>query len=147
MKTPRGCPVAFYRGPVGIDAGRRLLARALAAACLAGGLVGLSAPSASAADDYPWAWQGQCLIVPQEPIVEPTPTPTPTPTPGPGPDKPGGPGKPGETEAPAVEPPPPPPPPVFDPVSGQRALRISYAGPTADIEAAIERLARWLPRA
>ncbi len=103
---------------MGIRTGRRLLARALATACLAGGLVGLSAAAATASDDYPWAWQGQCPIVPQEPIVEPTPTPTPTPTPSP--VKPGdkpGPDKPGETPAPVVEPPPPPPP-VFDPVTG-----------------------------
>ena len=94
---------------MGNRAGRRLLARALATACLAGGLIGLSAGSASASDDYPWAWQGQCPIVPQEPIVEPTPTPTPTPSPTPL--------KPGETAPPVVEPPPPPPP-VFDPVTG-----------------------------
>lgn len=104
---------------MGFGAGRRLLARALAAACLAGGLAGLSAASATASDDYPWAWQGQCPIVPQEPIVEPTPTPTPSPTPSPGPNA--GPNatapKPGEQAAPVVEPPPPPPP-VFDPVTG-----------------------------
>jgi hypothetical protein len=41
---------------VGIRTGRRLLARALATACLAGGLVGLSAAAATASDDYPWAW-------------------------------------------------------------------------------------------
>ncbi|PKH43548.1 CHAP domain-containing protein [Nocardioides alpinus] len=89
-----------------------IIARALAAACIAAGLLGVSAPAAQAADDYPWAWQGQCPIVPQEPIEEPTPTPTPTPSPTPP--------KPGEKEAPVVEPPPPPPPPppVLDPVSG-----------------------------
>ncbi|WP_165354309.1 CHAP domain-containing protein [Nocardioides glacieisoli] len=84
-----------------------LVARALAAVCIAGGLLGVVAPAASASDDYPWAWQGQCPIVPQEPIVEPTPPPTPSPTPL----------KPGETAPPVVEPPPPPPP-VFDPVTG-----------------------------
>ena len=58
---------------MGIRAGRRLLvARALRPPVVAGGLIGLSAGSASASDDYPWAWQGQCPIVPQEPIVEPT---------------------------------------------------------------------------
>ena len=99
---------------MGIRARRRLLARALATACLAGGLVGLSATSASASDDYPYAWQGQCPIVPQAPIVEPTPEPVPEPTPGPAPLKPG------ETAPPVVAPPPPPPPPppVFDPVTG-----------------------------
>ena len=61
--------------------------------------------AAQASDDYPWAWQGQCPIVPQEPIEEPTPTPTPTPV------------KPGEPVPPVVTPPPPPPP-VLDPVSG-----------------------------
>lgn len=73
--------------------------------------MGLSAAAATASDDYPWAWQGQCPIVPQEPIVEPTPTPTPTPSPTPA--------KPGETAGPVEPPPPPPPPPpVFDPVTG-----------------------------
>ncbi len=93
--------------------GNQLVARALVAVCLAGGLVGLSAASSSADDDYPYAWQGQCPIVPQVPIVEPTPTPTPTPSPSPTPLKPG------ETAPPVVvEPPPPPPPPVLDPVTG-----------------------------
>ena len=90
-----------------------LVARALAAVCIAGGLLGVVAPAAQASDDYPWAWQGQCPIVPQEPIVEPTPTPTPTPTPDPDPEA--------RRDRPApVEPPPPPPPPppVFDPVTG-----------------------------
>lgn len=32
----------------------------------------------------------------------------------------------------------------FDPVNGRRAMRISYAGPRADIEEAISRLAGWL---
>ncbi|WP_297622528.1 CHAP domain-containing protein [Nocardioides sp.] len=91
------------------NTGGRVIARALAAVCIAGGLVGVGAASAQASDDYPWAWQGQCPIEPQEPIEEPTPTPTPTPTPS-------APTKPGETPAP-VEPPPPPPP-VLDPVSG-----------------------------
>ena len=89
------------------------MARALAAVCIAGGLLGVGVPGARAADDYPWAWQGQCPIEPQVPIEEPTPTPVPTPTPSPP--------KPGETPAPVVEPPPPPPPPappVLDPVSG-----------------------------
>ncbi len=93
-----------------VASSRRATARALAAACLAGGLLSLSVSSAHAADDYPWAGQGQCPIVPQEPIEEPTPTPTPTPSPTPQ--------KPGEPVAPVVEPPPPPPPPVLDPVSG-----------------------------
>ncbi|MCF6378859.1 CHAP domain-containing protein [Nocardioides KLBMP 9356] len=101
---------------MGFDVRRRLLARALAAACLAGGLVGLSAAAASADDDYPWAWQGQCPIVPQEPIVEPTPAPTPSPAPSPSPGPGTGPAAP-DDEAPVVEPPPPPPP-VFDPVTG-----------------------------
>ena len=95
------------------------MARALAAVCIAGGLLGMVAPAASASDDYPWAWQGQCPIVPQEPIVEPPPPmPTPSPTPGSPATSPAtrlG-DKVGET-APPVEPPPPPPP-VFDPVTG-----------------------------
>lgn len=92
--------------------GGRVVARALAAVCVAGGLLSLGAPAVQASDDYPWAWQGQCPIAPQVPIVEPTPTPAPTPTPVPT--------KPGETPAPVVEPPPPPPPPppVLDPMSG-----------------------------
>jgi surface antigen len=85
----------------------RVLASAMVSGVLAGGLVGLSAGSAHADDDYPWAWQGQCPILPQQPIVEPTPSPAPSPTPL----------APGETPAPVVEPPPPPPP-VLDPVSG-----------------------------
>ena len=88
------------------------MGRALAVACLTGGLLGVSVSAARAADDYPYAWQGQCPIVPQEPIEEPTP-----PTPPPAPDKPGQPGRPGTPATPAVEPPPPPPP-VLDPVSG-----------------------------
>jgi surface antigen len=85
------------------------LARVVAATCLASGVAGTVAATAHASDDYPWAGQGQCPILPQAPIVEPEPSPAPDPTgqqPGP----------PGEA-APAVEPPPPPPP-VFDPVSG-----------------------------
>ncbi len=77
--------------------------------------MGLAAAPATAGDDYPWAWQGQCPIVPQEPIVEPVPTPTPSPTPVPSP----APTKPGEPPTPVEPPPPPPPPPpVFDPVTG-----------------------------
>lgn len=89
---------------------RGLVARALAAVCIAGGLLGLGAPAAQASDDYPWAWQGQCPILPQVPIEEPPPPPLPVPVPP----------KPGETAAPVVEPPPPPPPPppVLDPMSG-----------------------------
>lgn len=83
-------------------------------ACAAGGLLVVAAPGAQASDDYPWAWQGQCPIVPQEPIEEPTPTAAPTPAPGPAAP---GPAKPGEPATPAVEPPPPPPP-VLDPVTG-----------------------------
>ena len=91
-----------------------LVGRALAAVCVASGLLTLGAPASVASDDYPWAWQGQCPIAPQEPIVEPTPTPAPLPTPSPTPPKPG------ETPAPVVAPPPPPPPPppVLDPMSG-----------------------------
>jgi surface antigen len=76
--------------------------------------VGLAAASATADDDYPWAWQGQCPIVPQEPIVEPTPPPVPpVPTPG-------RPGTTSATPAPTPSPPPPPPPPapVFDALTG-----------------------------
>ncbi|GAA1926269.1 CHAP domain-containing protein [Nocardioides hwasunensis] len=92
--------------------------RALAVGCIAAGLLSVSVASAQASDDYPYAWQGQCPIVPQEPIEEPTPTPTPTPTPSPEHQgKPGKPGEPGESVAPEAEPPPPPPP-VLDPVSG-----------------------------
>lgn len=94
---------------------RRTTARALATVCVTGSLLALTTPLARADDDYPWANQGQCPIVPQEPVVEPTPAPTPTPTPAPG--IPGS--KPGTTAAPepqATEPPPPPP--VLDPVTG-----------------------------
>ncbi|MFC7727783.1 CHAP domain-containing protein [Nocardioides sp. GCM10028917] len=74
------------------------------ATCLASGVLGVGAAAAHAADDYPWAWQGQCPIVPQAPIEEPEPAPVPAPEPG-------------QPPAPVVEPPPPPPP-VLDPVSG-----------------------------
>ncbi|NYE37252.1 surface antigen [Nocardioides cavernae] len=87
-----------------------LLARVLAPACLAAGLVTGTLSAAQAEDDYPWAWQGQCPIVPQEPIEEPTPEIAP---PGKADDGPAGAGD----AEPAVEPPPPPPP-VLDPVSG-----------------------------
>ena len=91
-----------------------LLARLLAPVCLAAGLAAGSLTPAHAGDDYPYAWQGQCPIVPQAPIEEPTPTPSPE-----KPDKPGKPGTPGAPTTPAVEPPPPPPPPpVLDPVTG-----------------------------
>jgi len=72
-------------------------------------VLGVGVAAAHAADDYPWAWQGQCPIVPQAPIEEPVPAPVPVPAP-----------EPGQPPAPAVEPPPPPPPPppVLDPVSG-----------------------------
>ena len=76
------------------------------ATCLASGVLGVGVAAAHAADDYPWAWQGQCPIVPQAPIEEPVPAPVPVPAP-----------EPGQPPAPAVEPPPPPPP-VLDPVSG-----------------------------
>ena len=81
------------------------------ATCLASGVLGVGVAAAHAADDYPWAWQGQCPIVPQAPIEEPEPAPVPAPVPAP---------EPGQPPAPAVEPPPPPPPPppVLDPVSG-----------------------------
>ncbi|MDR7251690.1 hypothetical protein J2X46_000662 [Nocardioides sp. BE266] len=93
---------------------QRTIARTLASVCVAGGLLSLAAPAAHADDDYPYAWQGQCPIVPQEPIEEPTPTPTPEPAKGPDAgDKPGDKADP----TPAVETPPPPPP-VLDPVSG-----------------------------
>lgn len=101
---------------------QRSIARTLASVCVAGGLLSLAAPAAHAEDDYPWAWQGQCPIVPQAPIVEPTPTVPPTPAPDPA--HPGGqPGDQGgvnggEKPAPVSETPPPPPPPVLDPVSG-----------------------------
>jgi surface antigen len=80
--------------------------------CLASGVLGVDA-AAHAADDYPWAWQGQCPILPLPVIEEPEPTPPPAP---PATD----PGQPGQA-TPAVvppPPPPPPPPPVLDPVSG-----------------------------
>lgn len=82
-----------------------LLARLLAPACLAGGLLAGPLAPAHAADDYPWAWQGQCPIVPLEPIEEPTPDPVP-------------PGRGGAKDAEQAPEPPPPPPPVLDPVSG-----------------------------
>ena len=78
------------------------------ATCLASGVLGMGGTAAHAADDYPWAWQGQCPIVPQAPIEEPEPAPVPAPVPAP---------EPGQPPAPVVEPPPPPPP-VLDPVSG-----------------------------
>jgi surface antigen len=82
--------------------------RLLASVCVAaGGLLGLFVESAYAADDYPWAWQGQCPILPQEPIVEPTPTPLPVPATA----------APDQLATTPIEPPPPPPP-VLDPVSG-----------------------------
>jgi surface antigen len=94
---------------------QRTIARTLASVCVAGGLLSLAAPAAHAEDDYPWAWQGQCPVVPQAPIEEPTPTPTPTPEPV----EPGGQAgdKAGEKPEPAAETPPPPEP-VLDPVSG-----------------------------
>ena len=87
---------------------QRFVVRALATTFLTGtvavGVLAVSAPGARAQDDYPWAGQGRCPIVPQEPVVEPTPT---------GGAEPGGP------EAPATPAVPPPPPPlVHDPVSG-----------------------------
>ncbi|MCY4725192.1 CHAP domain-containing protein [Nocardioides sp. STR2] len=78
----------------------------------------MGAAAAHAADDYPWAWQGQCPILPLPVIEEPAPAPVPPPEPV-QPEQTGQPGQPGQ--APAVElppPPPPPPPPVLDPVSG-----------------------------
>ncbi|MFL6001571.1 MAG: hypothetical protein ACJ72P_02075, partial [Nocardioides sp.] len=84
--------------------GSRRLARAVVVTCLASGVLGVGVTAAHAADDYPWARQGQCPIVPQVPIEEPEPAPVPAPEPG-------------QPPAPAVEPPPPPPP-VLDPVSG-----------------------------
>ena len=101
----------------------RTLARAIAATCVVGGLLGVSTVAASGADDYPWAGQGQCPILPQVPIEEPVPTPTPTPTPSPSPDPGPGPDKPAGAVATPLPPlppppPPPPPPPVLDPVSG-----------------------------
>ncbi len=71
----------------------------------------MSMSAARAADDYPYAWQGQCPIVPQEPIEEPTPTRRPTPR------RPRQARRARPPPKPAVEPPPPPPP-VLDPVSG-----------------------------
>ena len=105
---------------------RRAIATVLATACAAVGMLGVSGPAAHASDDYPWAWQGQCPIIPQEPIEPPTPPPlpTPTPTPIPTPTPSPTPDKPGETPDPVVPTPPPPPPPplspppVLDPVTG-----------------------------
>jgi len=98
---------------VGIGGARTSLVKratqAVGLAFVSGALVVTATVPAQAGDDYPWAWQGQCPIVPQEPIEEPVPTPTPTLTPG-------GPGKPAQTTVPT--PPPPPPPPVHDPISG-----------------------------
>jgi surface antigen len=91
--------------------GIRWLARVVAATCLASGVAGAGAVAAYASDDYPWAGEGQCPIVPQPPIEEPEPSPEAS---GQQPGNPGG-------AAPGVEPPPPPPPPpppVLDPVSG-----------------------------
>lgn len=90
--------------------GIRWLARVVAATCLASGVAGTGAATAYAADDYPWAGEGQCPIVPLPPIEEPEPVPSPTPGPG---QQPGTP----DDAAPVVEPPPPPPP-VFDAISG-----------------------------
>ena len=79
--------------------------------CLASGVLAVGAAAAGAADDYPWAWQGQCPILPQAAIEEPEPTPPPA--------REGGrqAGRPAPTPEPVVAPPPPPPP-VLDPVSG-----------------------------
>ncbi len=87
------------------------MAGALGAACTLSvlTLAGPAPAALAAGDDYPYAWQGQCPIVPQEPIEEPTPSPAPSPSASPGP-------KPSATPTP--EPTPPPPPPVLDPVSG-----------------------------
>ena len=52
---------------------------ALACAGVAGALLGVTASAAQATDDYPWAWQGQCPILPQVPIDEPEPAPVPAP--------------------------------------------------------------------
>lgn len=84
----------------------RAITTVLVTACVAVGMVGVCGPAAYASDDYPWAWQGQCPIIPQVPIEEPTPSPPPE--------------GPGETPGPVVPtpPPPPPPPPVLDPVTG-----------------------------
>jgi surface antigen len=81
-------------------------------------VLGVGAAAAHAADDYPWAWQGQCPILPLPPVEEPAPTPPPAPAPAPADSQ--LPGQPGQPPAPVVEPPPPPPPPppVLDPVSG-----------------------------
>lgn len=128
-KTPRGPGAVPTVAPVGNLGKRpatrpqRMIARTLASVCVAGGLLGLTAPAAHAEDDYPWAWQGQCPIVPQEPVVEPVPTPAPTPTPSPAPQQGGADGgedggKAGAQPDPAVATPPPPPEPVLDPVSG-----------------------------
>ncbi len=98
------------------------MARALATVCAAGGLLVVAAPVAQASDDYPWAWQGQCPIVAQEPIEEPTPTAPAAPgapgTPGTPASPAPTPAKPGDAPAPEAETPPPPPPPVLDPVTG-----------------------------
>ncbi|MFC7361962.1 CHAP domain-containing protein [Nocardioides astragali] len=102
---------------MGNKQGRRAVAAGLASACVAAALLVASGPAAHASDDYPWAWQGQCPIIPQAPIEPPPPPPLPTPTPTPTPT----PDKPGETPDPVVPtppPPPPPPPPVLDPVTG-----------------------------
>ena len=108
------------------ERGSRRIARAVVATCLASGVLGVGATAANAADDYPWAWQGQCPILPQVPIEEPEPEPeaAPAPPPAPEPGQPTPAPEPGEPQAPAAElpptppPPPPPPPPVLDPVSG-----------------------------
>lgn len=102
---------------------RGAIATVLATAFVAAGLLVVSGPAVHASDDYPWAWQGQCPIIPQAPIEPPPPpplpTPTPTPTPSPTPDKPGeNPDPEGPTPPPTPPPPPPPPPPVLDPVTG-----------------------------
>jgi len=78
-------------------------------------VLGVSAAAAHASDDYPWAGQGQCPVVPQPPVEEPEPTPPPD-----GPGGPDGPGEqpgqqPGGAGGSAVVPPPPP---VLDQVSG-----------------------------
>src|SRR5687767_9584693 len=101
--SPRGRGVLPSVEQVGRRGSRRF-ARAVVATCLASGVLGVGVTAAHAADDYPWAWQGQCPIVPQAPIEEPEPAPVPAPEPG-------------QPPAPVVEPPPPPPP-VLDPFSG-----------------------------
>ena len=82
--------------------------------CLASGVLGVGAAAAHAADDYPWAWQGQCPILPLPVIEEPEPTPPPAPPA----TEPAQPGQPTPAVALPPPPPPPPPPPVLDPVSG-----------------------------